>query len=158
MENFTNQHTATDTFTNTAPKYTALVAKANAAAAASLALAPKPPDLRTGPAAEGRAFSSPLHRGAGPEGEPDKGYNADMTWHNDQPEADLLGYAVVMRKTTSPEWEKEIFVGNVNKYTLVNVNIDEVVLGVKAIDRNGDESLVAAYVTPPYKQRKIETY
>lgn len=158
MENFSNQHTATDTFANTAPQYTALVAKANAAGVASLALAPKTPDLHSGPAVEGRAFASPLHRGPGPQGETDKGYNAEMTWHNDQPEPDLLGYAVVMRKTTAPEWEKEIFVGDVTKYTLHDVNIDEVVLGVKAIDKNGDESLVAAYVTPPYKQPKIKTY
>ena len=158
MENFSNQHTATDTFANTAPIYTALVAKVNAAAIASLALAPKAPDLRTPPPVEGRAYSSPLHRGPGPEGEPDKGYNAEMTWHNDQPEPDLLGYALVMRKTTSPQWEKEIFVGDVTKYTLTNVNIDEVVLGVKAIDKEGNESPVSAYVTPPYKQRKVETY
>jgi hypothetical protein len=81
-----------------------------------------------------------------------------MSWHSDQPEPDLLGYAVVMRKTTAPEWQKEIFVGNVTKYTLENVNIDEVVLGVKAIDNDGDESLISAYVTPPYKQAKIKTY
>jgi len=41
----------------------------------------------------------------------------------------------VIRKTTSPDWEREINVGNVTSYTLPNVNIDEVVLGVKAIDR-----------------------
>jgi Zn-dependent M28 family amino/carboxypeptidase len=158
MENFSNQHTATDTFANTAPQYTALVAKANAAGIASLALAPKAPDLRPSPAAEGRAFASPLHRGPGPQGEPDKGYSAEMVWHNDQPETDLLGYAVVLRKTTSPEWEREIFVGNVTKYILENVNIDEVVLGVKAIDQDGNESPVSAFVTPPYKQAKIKTY
>jgi hypothetical protein len=49
-------------------------------------------------------------------------------------------------------------VGDVSNYTLPNVNIDEVVLGVKAIDKNGDESPVAAYVTPPYRQKKIESY
>ena len=41
MENFSNQHTATDTFANTAPAYTALVTKVNAAGIASLALAPR---------------------------------------------------------------------------------------------------------------------
>lgn len=150
MENFSNQHTATDTFTNTAPAYTALVAKANAAGIASLALAPKAPELKTPPPVEGRAFPSPLGRGSG--------YDAAMTWHNDKPEPDLLGYVVVMRRTTSPAWEKEIFAGNVTQYTLPNVNIDEVVLGVKALDKQGNESPVAAYVTPPYRQRKIETY
>ena len=89
MENFSNQHTATDTFANTAPAYTALVAKANGAALAELALAPKTPELRTPPAAGGRAFASPLTRG--------NGYDAEMNWHNDKPEPDLLGYAVVMR-------------------------------------------------------------
>ncbi len=166
MENFANQHTATDTFANTAPGYTALVAKANAAGMASLALAPKTPEVRAAartPGApapdaptEGRAFGAPLGRGTGPDGK--GGYDAVMTWHNDKPEPDLLGYAVVMRKTTSPTWEKEFFVGNVTKYTLPNVNIDEVVLGVKAIDKDGNESTVAAYVTPPYRAHKIETY
>jgi hypothetical protein len=127
-----------------------LVAKANAAALATLALAPKTPELRTPAPAEGRSFASPLTRGSG--------YDAVMTWHNDHPEADLLGYSVVLRKTTSPVWESEIFVGNVTKYTLPNVNIDEVVLGVKAIDKDGNESPVVAFVTPPYRQRKIETY
>jgi hypothetical protein len=63
-----------------------------------------------------------------------------------------------MRKTTSPLWEEELFVGNVTTYTLPDVNIDEVVLGVKAIDKDGNESLVSVYVTPPYKQPKIATY
>lgn len=81
-----------------------------------------------------------------------------MIWQNDQPEPDLAGYAIMMRKTTSPAWERQTFVGNVTKYTLPNVNIDEVVLGVKAIDKSGDESPVAAYVIRSYPQRKIETY
>ena len=150
MENFTNQHTATDTFANTTPAYTTLVTKANAAAAATLALAPKTPDISTPPPTEGRAFASPLTRGAG--------YDAVMKWNNDHPESDLAGYAIVMRKSTAPDWEREIYVGNVSSYTLPNVNIDEVVLGVKAIDKEGHESLVAAFVSPPYKQRKVETY
>ncbi len=150
MENFSNQHTATDTFANTSPAYTALVAKANAAAVATLAFAPKTPDISTPPATEGRAFASPLTRGSG--------YDAVMKWNNSQPETDLAGYAVVIRKSTAPDWEREIFVGNVNSYTLPNINIDEVILGVKAIDKQGNESLVSAFVTPPYKQRKIETY
>jgi hypothetical protein len=150
MENFSNQHTATDTFANTAPAYTALVTKANAAAVATLAAAPKTPDISTPPPAEGRPGASPLTRGSG--------YDAVMKWKNEQPEADLAGYAVVIRNSTSPDWERQIFVGNVNTYTLPNVNIDEVILGVKAIDKDGNESLVSAFVTPPYKQRKVETY
>jgi hypothetical protein len=152
-ENFSNQHTATDTFTNTSPAYAALVAKANAAAITSLALAPKMPEIKAPPPAEGRSFASPLSRGAG-----EKGYDAVLSWSNSKPEQDLAGYAVVIRKTTSPLWEREIFVGNVLNYTLPNVNIDEVVLGVRSVDKDGNESPVAAYVTPPYKQAKIPTY
>lgn len=154
MENFANQHTATDTFQNTSPKYTTLVVKANAAAIASLAFAPKAPDIPNSadraPGGVEAAGPSPLGRG--------KGYDAVMSWKNDKPEPDLLGYAVVMRKTTSPTWEKEIFVGKTTTYTLPNVNIDEVVLGVKAIDEDGNESPVVAYVSPPYKPAKIATY
>ncbi len=150
MENFSNQHTATDTFANTAPAYTALVTRVNAAAIASLALAPKKPELGMPAPEKGRAFASPLSRG--------RGYDALLTWQNDNPEPDLLGYSIVMRKTTAPFWEKEIFVGNTDHYALPYVNIDEVVFGVKAIDKDGDESLVTAYVTPPYQQAKIATY
>jgi hypothetical protein len=113
-------------------------------------LAPRAPEIRTPTPTEGRAFASPLTRGSG--------YDAVMTWHNDGAEADLAGYAVVLRKTTSPLWEREVFVGNVTKYTLENVNIDEVVVGVKAIDKDGNESLVSAFTSPQYQQRKIETY
>jgi hypothetical protein len=148
-ENFANQHTASDIFANTAPAYTARVAQANAAAMAALALAPKAPAITT---PQTLAFAaSPIQRGP-------SGYDAALTWHSDPPEEDLAGYAIVMRKTTAPYWENEIFVGNVTKYTLPNVNIDELVFGVKAIDKAGNESLVTPYVTPPYKQAKIATY
>jgi len=61
-------------------------------------------------------------------------YDAQLRWKNENPEPDLLGYAIVMRRTTSPDWEKEIFVGNVTEYTFKDVSIDDVVFGVKAID------------------------
>ena len=60
MENFSNQHTASDTFANTAPKYTAFVTKANAAGIAQLALARHAPEIKTPAPTEGWAFSSPL--------------------------------------------------------------------------------------------------
>jgi len=156
MENFSHQHTATDTFENTAPEYTALVAKANAAAIASLALAPKTPEIPAPSLAEGRAFVSPLERGRMSDGS--AGYDAVLHWQGDEQDPHLVGYAIVMRDTTAPDWQREIFVGKVNAYTLPNVNIDEVVLGVKALGEQGCESPVNAYVTPPYRQRKIETY
>ena len=155
-ENYSHQHTATDTFENTSPQYAALVTEVNAAALASLALAPKTPVPAPPPLAPGRSFALALGRGVSASGH--DGNDAVLAWKNDKPEADLAGYVVLMRRTSAPTWETEIFVGNVNEYTLKNVNIDEVVLGVRAVDREGNESLVAPYVTNPYTYRKIETY
>jgi Peptidase family M28 len=156
FENYSQQHTAADTFENTAPSYTAMVTRMNAAGLASLALAPKTPVVAPPPAATGRAFTLPLGRGKSASGH--DGNDAVLAWRSENPEADLAGYAVVIRKTTAPTWEREVYVRNVNQYSLKDVNIDEVVLGVKAIDKNGNESLTAAYVSAPYTYRKIETY
>jgi acetylornithine deacetylase/succinyl-diaminopimelate desuccinylase-like protein len=155
-ENYSHQHTGTDTFENTSPAYAALVIKMNASALATLAFAPKTPVVVPAPTPAGRMFGLPLGRGKMPSGY--DGYDAVLTWQNENPETDLAGYAVVIRKTTSPTWGREIYVGNVSTYTLRDVNIDEVTIGVKAIDKDGDESLVAVYVTPPYTYRKAETY
>ena len=84
-----------------------------------------------------------------------KGYDAAMRWLAPNPESDLAGYAVVIRSTTSALWEREIYVGNVTEYTIPNLSIDDVVLGVKAIDKDGNASLVSAYdqapLTPPVR-------
>ena len=155
-ENYSNQHTATDTFANTSPNYATSVAKANAAAAASLATAPKAPVITVSGPSEGRSFGSALGRGTMPDGT--SGYDAVLQWSSPKPEPDLWGYSVLIRKTTSPEWEREVYVGNTLQYVLPNLSIDEVVLGVKAIDKDGNESAVSAFVTQPYQKKKIETY
>jgi len=85
-------------------------------------------------------------------------YDAQLRWKNENPEPDLLGYAIVMRRTTSPDWEKEIFVGNVMEFTFKDVSIDDVVFGVKAIDHDGNESLVSPYVNGPRQKLEIDTY
>jgi hypothetical protein len=85
-------------------------------------------------------------------------YDAVLRWKNEKPEADLLGYVVVMRSTLAPDWEREIFVGNVTTFTLENTSIDDVVFGVKAVDRDGHESLVSAYTFKARPLRKIETW
>jgi hypothetical protein len=53
-----------------------------------------------------------------------------------------------MRSTTSPVWERETWVGNVTSYTMSDVSIDDVVIGVKAIDKDGNQSLVSPYTEP----------
>ena len=70
---------------------------------------------------------------------------------------DLAGYAVVIRSSTAPYWEQQTFVGKVTEYTLPGLSIDDIVFGVKAIDTEGHESLVAPWIAAPYVLRKIET-
>lgn len=141
-ENYANQHTATDTLANASPPYIARVTQINGSVAASLALAPPPPitnyTLQSG---ERKGDRLPmLSRGK-------SGYDAAMRWvASDAP--DVAGYAIVIRSTTAPEWQREIWVGNVTSYVLHDFSIDDVVLGVKAIDRDGNQSLVSAYLEP----------
>lgn len=141
-ENYENQHTTTDTLANTSIPYTTRVARMNAAVLASLALAPAPPVLNwtysSGPNKGGRVPL--LTRGK-------SGYDAVLHWlPNTEP--DLAGYAVMMRSTTSPYWERETWVGNVTSYTMADVSIDDVVIGVKAVDADGNQSVVSPYMEP----------
>ncbi len=157
-ENYANQHTATDLLENMSVPYTTRVARINGAAAASLALAPAEPAVmslpRTGanaPAgAAGRGPTPMIARGA-------SRYDAQLRWRTVGPDANLKGFAVVVRPTTSPFWEQEIFVGKVNEYTLKDVSIDDARFGVKAIGMDGTESLVVPYVYPARKKVEYET-
>ncbi|MBZ5606152.1 MAG: M20/M25/M40 family metallo-hydrolase [Acidobacteriia bacterium] len=152
VENFANQHSATDTFANTSPGYIAHVTKVNGAVAASLAWAPKAPLTSEQIERNGQKITNLLlTRGK-------SRYDAALKWKQENPEADLAGYVVVMRRSTAPYWEREVFVGNVTEYNMPDFSIDEVVFGVKAIDKDGNESLVSPYVQAPRAKRKIETY
>lgn len=150
-ENYANQHTDTDTFANTSVPYIARVAKINLAAMASLANAPKSPSVeKLTTQRDGTKTSTPqITRGK-------SRYDAVLKWTDDPVRADLAGYIVVQRSTTAPDWEQETFVGRVNEFTLENTSIDDVVFGVKAVDNDGHESLVSAYVMKPSAARKIE--
>jgi hypothetical protein len=143
-ENFAQQHSSLDTFANASPAYAARVVRVNAAAAALMALAPAPPVTSLAPGSPASALASTnrpgLSRGAG--------YDAVLNWSEPETEPDLAGFIVVVRSTTAPDWEKEIWAGNVHQYTLNDTPIDQIVLGVKAVDTQGHESPVSAYVNP----------
>ncbi len=64
-----------------------------------------------------------------------------LNW-NANPEANLAGYEVVWRETTSPTWDHVIPVGNVTTVTL-DIAKDNVQFGVRAVDRAGNRSPVA---------------
>lgn len=57
-------------------------------------------------------------------------------------DADLAGYEIVIRETTVDDWEKVIAVGKVSRYTFKDFTIDNVFMGVRAVDRDGNRSPV----------------
>jgi hypothetical protein len=64
-----------------------------------------------------------------------------LTW-NASPEADLVGYEVVMRETTEADWSSAIDVGNVTAVTL-DISKDNVQFGLRAVNQAGHRSPVA---------------
>ena len=67
-------------------------------------------------------------------------YDTTLRWDANA-EPDLAGYVIVWRETTSPVWQHRKFVGNVMAHTLKNVSKDDHLFGVRAVDRDGNESL-----------------
>ena len=106
--------------------YIAKVTRVNAAALASLALAPAAPQnvkLRT-----------------------DKLTNdSTLVWQANA-EPDVAGYRVVWRETTAADWQGSKWVGNVTEAT-IDLSKDNVFFGVQAVDKDGNVS-VATYPLP----------
>jgi Peptidase family M28 len=151
-ENYSHQHSPTDNFENTSPPYVAEVAKVDGAVAASLALAPKAPLVIKTIKREGREIPWPMI------GRGKSGYDATLEWKPNGTDPDLAGYVVRIRSTTAPFWERRIAVGDVTKYVMPDLSIDDYVFGVQAVDKNGDASLVSVYTLPARRKLKIETY
>jgi hypothetical protein len=102
--------------------YVANVARVNAASLAALASAPSRP----------------------------KGVNiltarlsndTDLKWDANK-EPDIAGYEIVWRDTTSPVWTNSKAVGNVTTYTMKGMSKDNYFFGVRAIDKEGNRSVV----------------
>jgi len=113
-------------------------------AAASAAGGANPPAAGA-PAGAGRGGRG----GRGPGLSRGNGYDAVMRWAMPNPEPDLAGYSILIRDTTSPVWQKETYVGNVTEYAIPDLSIDDIVIGVRAIDKDGNPSLVSAYEMAP---------
>ena len=171
-EIYANQHHATDLLENMSVPYTAKVARVNGVVAASLALSPKSPVVMRAPgrgrgdagaaATEGTASAAggttPAARRPAPmitRGQ--SGYDALLQWRAAGPDAGIKGYTVVIRATTAPYWEQEIYVGKVTQYLIQDVSIDDLKFGVKAIGVDGGESLVAPYLYPARVKTEVET-
>jgi hypothetical protein len=151
-EDFSHQHTTSDTFEHTSPSYITRVTQMNGAVAASLAWAPRAPVVSEQVERNGQKVTNIfLTRG-------DSRYDAKLRWKQDDVESDLAGYVIVMRPTIAPFWEQEVYLRDKNEYILQDVSIDELVFGVKAVDKEGNESLVAPFVPAGRTKRVIEVY
>ena len=132
-ENYSKQHNANDTIEGVSFPYLAQNARVNAAAMAVLAMAPPPPRVTT-------------DRGAPMLDRRASAYDAHLQWTASPGAA---GYRVFWREAWAPDWQHEIFVGNVTEHTMPHMNVDDWVFGVAAVDSDGHESTVSAYVAPP---------
>jgi hypothetical protein len=132
-ENYSKQHNANDTIDGVSFAYLAQNARVNAAAMAVLALAPPPPVVtndRGAPRLDRRA----------------SGYDAHLQW---TASLGAAGYRVFWREAWAPDWQDDLYVGNVTEFTMPHANIDDLVFGVAAVDADGHESTVSAYVPLP---------
>ncbi|MAC93634.1 MAG: peptidase M28, partial [Flavobacteriaceae bacterium] len=54
----------------------------------------------------------------------------------------ISGYKIYWRDTTSPNWQYERFVGDVNSHKLKGIVIDNFFFGISTVGKNGFESEV----------------
>lgn len=131
-EDFSRQHAATDTVDGVDVRYLAQNTRVNAAAVASLALAPPAPVV-TNP------------RGQMMIGRQPSGYDANLRWNAS---AGATAYRVYWREAWAPDWQHSQLTGDVTEFVLPKLSIDNYVFGVAAVGANGHESLISAYVAP----------
>jgi hypothetical protein len=67
--------------------------------------------------------------------------DTELVWQRGA-EPDLAGYEVVWRETTAPDWTTVIPVGDVTTAT-IGLSKDNVLFGVRAVDRDGHRSPVS---------------
>ncbi|HMD36972.1 MAG TPA: M28 family peptidase [Vicinamibacterales bacterium] len=140
-ENFTRQHDVRDTFEGISLPYLAQNARVNAASAATLALAPPPP-IVTSDRGQPMITRAPT------------GYDANLRW-TAAPGA--VAYRIFWREAWGADWQHDLLVGNVTSAVLPNMQIDDFVFGVAAVDAGGHESFTAAYVSPARASTPIRT-
>jgi hypothetical protein len=103
--------------------YTANVARVNAASLAMLAFAPARPK-------NAGLVTSRLTN------------DTELKWDANT-EADLAGYEIVWRDTTSPVWTNSRWVGNVTSFTMKGMSKDNYFFAVRAVDKQGNSSPVS---------------
>ena len=113
--------------------YIAQVARVNAAAMASMALAPASPS--------GASFKSSRQE-----------YNTVLAWKPNA-EPDVAGYRIVWRETYQPFWQRSVDVGAVNEYVMKGLSKDDYFFAVQAVDKDGVASVPSFPKPPPRPPR-----
>jgi hypothetical protein len=141
-ENYGRQHTIEDVPSAVDYQYVAQNARVNAAAVASIALAPPQPVVAD-------------RRGNPLLGRQPSGYDARLRW---EASPGAVGYRIFWRETWGADWQHELYVagGDVTEYVLNDISIDDYTFGIAAVGPAGDESLVSAYVRPPRADAPVE--
>jgi len=139
-ENYQRQHNAEDKPEGMDFRYLTQNARVNAAAAGSLALAPPAPGIST------PGGTAPMISRGG-------GYDAALQWTR-APGA--VGYRIYWRNAWSNDWERSRLVGDTTRVLLPNVSIDDYVFGVAAVNAEGHESLISAYVSPNRRMSPVQ--
>jgi hypothetical protein len=103
--------------------YIAEVARVNAASLAALALAPSRPK-NVG------LITTRLTN------------DTELKWDANK-EADLAGYEIVWRDTTSPVWTNARAVGNVTSFIVKGMSKDNYFFGVRSVDKQGNKSPIS---------------
>jgi len=126
LENYKRQHLPTDRLADVNFSYVANVARANAATIGGIGSAPPPPDSVTAR-----------------RDQPSGGQKWMLAW---KPAPGAVAYEVLVRRTTSPIYEKLIRVTGATSY-LLSDQLDDLWASVRSVGPTGHRSL--AVVVPP---------
>lgn len=127
LENYKRQHLVTDTFEHVNFGYIAKVARLNLATVVSLAAAPSRP-VRT-------AYSRDRESG---------GQSFNIRWDT---VPGVVAYELLVRRTTAPTYTRIVPTGNVTSF-LLDEQLDDVWVGVRAVGANGHRSLTTVVGAP----------
>ncbi|MDQ2670282.1 MAG: hypothetical protein M3Y31_06600, partial [Gemmatimonadota bacterium] len=58
------------------------------------------------------------------------------------------GYELLLRRTTSPAWERVVPVGTVTEH-LLDAQLDDMWLGIRSVGADGHRSIAAVWPPPP---------
>ena len=82
--------------------------------------------------------------------------DTELKWDANK-ERDVAGYEIVWRDTTASVWTNSRWVGNVTTQKMKGMSKDNYFFGVRAVDREGNRSLVSYPRPLPRRQQGSST-